>query len=116
MILAVAVQHVVVDRLERRWRRRHRFELLGREREAVVADEALVVDEYRRDVFVACDEPDHRLAVESRLAENGIVLAHGREDRVRVRPELGAVELVFALHDGHGERLLLDSPRWKRAF
>ena len=100
VVVAVAVQHVVLDR-RRDAGRRHGVELLGGEREPVVADEALVVEQDGGHVFVPRHEPDLRLAVEAGLAEHRIVLAHLREDAVGVGPELGAVEVVLARGGGH---------------
>ena len=71
-------------------------QLLRRQREPRVADEALVVEQHRLRVVVARHEPDRRLAVDPGLAEDGVVLAHLREGRVRVGAERVAVEVVLA--------------------
>ena len=58
-------------------------------REPGIADEALVVEEHRGHVVVSRDEPDRSLAVEAGLAQDGILVAHLREDAGRIRAELG---------------------------
>ena len=107
MVVAVAVEHVGVDRRHGR-RRGLRRKLLLREREARIAHEALVVEQDRGDVLVPGDEPDHRLAVDAGLAEDRIVLAHARERGVGVAAELVPVEVVLPRRRRHG--LSLDSP------
>ena len=87
VVVAVPVEHVVLDQLEGR-RQRLAAELLLGQREPRVADEALVVEQHAGGVLVPGDEPDHRLAVDPRLAEDGVVLAHLREDAVRIGAEL----------------------------
>ena len=96
VILAVAVQHVVLDHLEA-GRRRLLRELLWRQREPRIADEPLVVEQHGGDVVVPRHEPDHRLAVDARLAEDRVVGPHRGEDRVRVRAERRPVEVVLPL-------------------
>ena len=100
MVVAVAIEHVVVDRLQRRGQLL-RGELLLRQREPGIADEALVVQQDGGDVVVARDEPDQRLAVEARLAQNGVVLAHLPEGALRIGSELRAVEVVLPLRGRH---------------
>lgn len=96
VILAVAGEemrvHAVVDR--QRKRLLACLELLRRQHERGVEDEALVVGEERDDVVVAGDEPDRRLAVEAGLEMDRIVLAHARVGLVCGRPERRAVEVV----------------------
>ncbi len=97
MIAAVLVQHVILDEGQvARDARAHLRDLFLGQRERGVADEVLVVEQHGDDVLVARHEPDRRLAVDAGLTEDGIVLAHAREDVVRPRPELVAVEVVLA--------------------
>jgi hypothetical protein len=101
VVVAVAIEHVVLDRAERREEVAPRLELLGGQRVARVAHEALVVEQHGRDVVVAGDEPDRGGAVEARLREDRVVRPHAGEDRVGIGAEGGAVEVVLALGDRH---------------
>src|SRR5439155_1552902 len=69
-----------------------------------IAHEALVVEEDRQGIVMAGDEPEQRLAVDPRLAEDGILFAHPRKRGVGLCAEAVAVEVVFP---GGGHRLIL---------
>ena len=100
VVVAVAVEHVVLDQLEGR-QHRLRGQLLLGQREPLVADETLVVEQHRGGVLVSGDEPDHALAVDAGLADDGIMLAHLREDPLRIGAELRPVQVVLALRRRH---------------
>ena len=104
VIVAVSVQHVVLERLHG-GRGSALRELFRGQSEARIAHEALVVEKNGGDVVVARHEPDHRLAVDSRLAEDGVVRPHRGEDRVRIRAEGRSVEVVLPLGRGHASSL-----------
>jgi hypothetical protein len=74
-----------------------------RQRQRRIAHEALVVEQDLHDVVVTRDEPDHRLAVDPRLAEDGILGSHAGEGLVGLGPEAVAVEVVLPRrgHRGH---------------
>lgn len=101
MVVPIAVEHVTLDQLVAELGRPGR-EFLLRQREPRIAHEPLVVEQHGRNVVIAGDKPDHRLAVEPRLAEHRVVLAHASEDAVRVGLELGAVDLVLPNRDHAG--------------
>ena len=85
-----------------------RRELLLRQGEPGIADEALVVQQHGGDVVVARDEPDQRLAVEARAgAETGSCSRICAKTRVRVGSELRAVEVVLPLGGRHPAKLRL---------
>ena len=110
MVLAVLVQHVVLDEAHPlRHAALERRQFLRRERERWVANEALVVEKNRNGVVVAGDEPEHRLAVDSQLAEDRVVLAHPRKGRVGLCAEAVTVEVVLPGGGGR-RRLRLRSP------
>ena len=100
VVVAVAVEHVAVDELEGR-QHRLRGQLVLRQREPLVADEALVVEQHRGGVLVAGDEPDHALAVDAGLADDRVMLAHLREDALRIGAKLRPVQVVLALRRRH---------------
>ncbi len=109
MVVTVAVEHVAVDVGKELGKLGG--ERLGREGEPRIADEALVVEQHRLSVVVAGHPPNRRLAVDPGLAEDGVVLAHAREGRVRLRAKGVAVQVVLAgrrRHDGDAT----PHPRW----
>ena len=107
MVVAVAVQHVVLDRLQPRRAQLLRFDLRRRQREPRITDEPLVVEENRGDVVVLRDEPDRRLAVEAGLVQDRLALADLREDGVGIGAELGGIEVVLAPGRRHHGQLRL---------
>src|SRR5579884_685796 len=114
MVVTVAVEHVAVDEGDEL--RDLAAEPFRRQREPRIADEALVVEQHRLRVLVARHEPDRRLAVDPRLAEHRILLAHPRESRVRVGAEGVAVEVVLAGRRRHAAMLLRLSSSYGRSF
>jgi hypothetical protein len=88
MVLAVLVQHVVVEKLHEGRRAHRSVVVLGRRhRVCAVADEPLVVQQDARHVVVAGDEPDPRPSVNGRLEVHRVVLAHRRPHVMRTRDE-----------------------------
>ena len=87
VVIAVAVEHVVLDQVERR-RCRVRGQLLLGQRVPRVAHEALIVEKIAAASSWRGDEPDQRLAVDAGLAEDGVA-PHPRERLLRIGAELG---------------------------
>jgi len=70
-------------------------------------------DTFCHRVVVTRDEPEHRLAVDTNLTEDGIFLAHPRKGRVGLCAEAVAVEVVFP---GGGHRVNPDGHRGSTSF
>src|SRR6266540_2476677 len=96
VIIPVLVQHVSVDEGKRfRHPARVSLQLVRRERECQIADEALVIEENGNGVVMARDEPEHGLPVNPGLAQDWILRTHPLKRCVGLRAETVAIEVVL---------------------